>query len=282
MRLSTALAVLMLAGLLASPSFAAISVDVAASVGPVGNDVKLSEEAESPNSGTYYDRAVEYMETGSTTTGDPSVNPAAFQPVTETTSPALIATPGFKSWRGQANPTGLFSEEHGNMLYFHYRIKGDGSTTFKLENLQFEVESSDPDNSFGFSGDYTEPEINGYSDHRIGINWGSDRQKGGGDDIRYTSGNASTSVDEIVSIGVGVFKEPSGSGSNQDMIDNTWSSINDEAGSTITGAYGMIVNGIPTSDSSTVTLKQTSIPEPATASLVAIGASLMLWRRRVQ
>jgi len=155
----------------------------------------------SPSWAQYMANALNSLENGLGNVGDRSTDPTAYEIAPPVIEPGEIAVTSFNSWRGQINPPSPFDNEYGNRMHFGLHAYGDGTTQFALEDLTFEMHSTDPGDSLAFSGDFIAYNYNGTS--RYGIDWGSDDAKGGGDDTVYTSGNGTTLVDELVYVGVG-------------------------------------------------------------------------------
>ncbi len=154
----------------------------------------------SPSWAGYVANALYALENDLSSQGDRSTDPTGYERAPAEVPGSEIAVTSFRSWRGEVEPAAPFDNEHGNRMHFGLHAYGDGSTQFTLEDLTFEIASSDPWNSLSFVGDFIGY---GYSSTRYGIDWGPNRVKGGGDDVVYTSGNGTTLVDEIVYVGVG-------------------------------------------------------------------------------
>jgi len=195
---------------------------------------------------------------------------------------------GFPSWMGVAAPnTPAYSGEYGNRLTFGLDVKGNGQP-ISISQLGFEGDSSDPGDvlqwswatgSFDYSTDY------------VGIIYGVG---GAGDIADYTyvtSGLNTQPVDEIISRGTGnslpAYEEADAIAnfgydpysapdiSDQQRIDETASVFGLTSDFSVTGVYTM---GNDISGSATV--NETGVPEPASFSLVGIGALSLLRRRR--
>lgn len=261
---------------IAQMGFATITINVTAS--------------SAPNTGTvvwngYVSNALYGLENGLTVVGDRSTNPSGYEAAPGVVGPWEIAVTSFKSWEGTINPSGAFANEHGNRMHFGLHAVGDGVTQFCLEDLTFDMHSSDSgvdelgpwSNTLGFTGDFI-----GYSygANRYGISWGADRVKGGGDDVVYSSGNGKTLVDEIVYVGVGNAWWPGGDdptpanpvGGAQAAMDAYLATTQNLQPIDVTCSYSIL--GYTGSDMVTV------IPEPATMSLLVLGAIAALRRRK--
>jgi len=193
MTLSRAIALLMVCLAGASLATADITIEVIPSSAPNAYG--------SPSWSAYMANALYSLENGLGNLGDRNTDPTAYEIAPAQILPGEIAVTSFKSWRGQVAPPAPFLNELGNRLHFGLHAYGDGQAQFRLEDLTFELHSSDPWDSLAYTGDFIGYGYTGTS--RIGIDWGPDRVKGGGDDIVYTSGNGMTLVDEIVYVGIG-------------------------------------------------------------------------------
>lgn len=154
----------------------------------------------SPSWAGYVTNALYALENGISTVGDRNTDPTAY-----TVAPAVVLggelmVTSFNSWRGVAFPGAPFANEYGNRMHFGLHLVGDGSTQFRINDLTFNLYSSDSTNTLGFAGNFVGY---AYNNRCFGVNWGTDRVKGGGDDTYYYSGNSNTFVDEIVYVGVG-------------------------------------------------------------------------------
>jgi len=186
-----------------------ITVDVHASSAP--------NAFGSPSWSGYSANALYALENDLAMNVDRSVDPTGYERAPAQIPAGDIAVTSFKSWRGVLSPAAPFHDEYGNRLHFGMHAYGDGSTQFTLEDLTFELHSSDPGDSLVFVGDFIGFGYTGTT--RYGIDWGPNRVKGGGDDTVYTSGNGTTLVDEIVYVGVGNAWWPSGGDPQTDMDD---------------------------------------------------------------
>ena len=218
-----------------------------------------------PSFAGYNSNALNSLENSLGNIGDRSSDPTAYEAYSngQTISVLEMIVSNFNSWRGEADPTAPFDQENGNRLHFGLHIFGDGITQFRLEDLLFEI-SSDDGNSLGFSGDFVGLD---YNQFRVGIDWGADRAKGGGDDTMITDGSATQFVDELVYVGVGnAFDASTATGAtNQDKIFSVVQGNN----------YPIIVTGKYTLNDATGNLLAMNsafvvvLPEPS--SLFALG-----------
>lgn len=242
----------------------------------------------SPSWGTYAGNALHALENGlSSYGGSRDTSPTAYERLGNTFTPGDAMVTSFKSWRGEANPTAPFANELGNRLHFGLHILGNG-TRFTLQDLTFDISSSDVANSSGFggqgslgyAGDFLGLDLNCTT--RYGIDWGGDG-KGGGNDVKVCgAGTGDDLIDELVYVGVGNALWPTVPGdgaTEQEALDNVAALFYDEPIASVTGTYRLTVDGQEYSGSDTVRLVQ--VPEPATLAiaipgLVAVGA----WTRR--
>ncbi len=232
----------------------------------------------SPSWSGYVANALNSLGNGLGNIGDRSVNPTAYEVAGTTIRPGDITVSSFKSWRGQADPTGAFANEYGNRVHFGLHIIGDGETQFRLNDLTFDVDSSDATNTLGFNGNFVGAN---YSGTRYGINWGDDRAKGGGDDIVYNSGNGTTLVDELVYVGVGNAWWGGYGVTNpgQADLDDVAAWVASQGSVLFSATYTMYASDGTTvlgSGSASVTV----IPAPGAVVLGWIGLGLMGWIKR--
>ena len=220
-----------------SISFSDIMIDVHASSAPNAYG--------SPSWSGYMSNALYALENGLSVYGDRLTDPTAYERAPGTVGPGEIAVTSFNSWRGKVNPLTPFNNEHGNRMHFGLHVVGDGLEQFMLNDLTFEIHSSDPGDSLVFVGDFIGYNYNGTS--RYGIDWGADRAKGGGDDIVYNSGNGTTLVDELVYVGVGNAWWPGGAdpdpsnpiGGPQAAMDDYFAWVGSEAPILVTTTYSI-------------------------------------------
>ena len=198
----------------------------------------------------YTVNAMNSIENGLGNVGDRSVDPEAYIlfDAGENISIKNAIVSDFSSWLGEADSPAPFDVEGGNRMHFGLHIVGDGTMQFRMADIEYEL-ISDDGNTLGFAGDLSG---GNYSALRVGIDYGADMAKGGGDDTIITSGAATQLIDEFVYIGVGnAFDASGGSGSNQEKIDF---------------AIADNFNSFPINLSATYTLNDTSGSQLATAS----------------
>ena len=235
---------------------------------------------------TYAANAVNSLENNLGTVGNPSTDPTAYAPKT-TVSPNVyrgsateMIFSGFASWDAQANPTGNFATQTGNRIYFGVRILGEG-TKFALHNLEFDADSNDASNFF----DPLFRNFNGstYNPRRIGIDYGADNAKGGGDDIIYmNSESGSLTIDELIYVGEDVaLSSGSSQPTDQGNLDNAVGVINNLGIFSILGTYNLY-DPSDTTHSGTPIATGTAellIPEPSSVALLAAGLLVISNRR---
>lgn len=221
----------------------------------------------SPSWSDYATAAVFSLENGAGNIGDRNTDPTAYEQFSDgmlISSNEMIVS-NFASWRGQANPPAPFNLERGNRLHFGLHILGDGTMQFNMDQVEYEI-TSDDGNSLGFSGDLSG---DNYSTVRVGIDWGADRMKGGGDDTTITSGPGTQLVDEFIYVGVGNAWDASTQPgpSDQDKLDQVRQSLFPDYPITVTGIYRLNDGGGNTlATGSTFVVV---VPEPGAAVLLA-------------
>ncbi|MEL6104446.1 MAG: hypothetical protein AAFU85_00355 [Planctomycetota bacterium] len=272
MRLSLIVVSLVSFAALTSATKADVVMDVYASPAP--------NFSGSPSWSGYLANALNSLENDLGNIGDRNLDPTAYEILPDGSGIGAeeIIVSSFNSWRGVANPSSPFDGELGNRIHFGVHIVGDGSMRFRLEDLAFEMSSSDTDNLLGFSGNFAG---SSYSGTRIGIDYGADMMKGGGDDTIINSGAATQFVDELVYVGVGnAFDASPFTGSDQDRINQVLAQIQSETKFDFTGAYSLsdsTGSSILAAASTTITV----IPEPtAFFALMVVSCAVGSRRRR--
>ncbi len=233
----------------------------------------------SPSWTDYAAAAVFSLENGAGSVGDRNTDPTAYEPFADGMfiSANEMIVSNFASWRGQANPPAPFDQERGNRLHFGLHILGDGTMQFSMSQVEYEI-ASDDGNSLGFAGDLSS---SSYSIVRVGIDWGGDRMKGGGDDMVITSGPGTQLVDEFVYVGVGNAWDASNEAgpSDQEKLDQVRQSLFPDYPITVTGTYRLNDGGGNTlATGSTFVVV---VPEPGTfAFALGFAGSILAVRRR--
>ncbi|MCA9166718.1 MAG: PEP-CTERM sorting domain-containing protein [Planctomycetales bacterium] len=216
--------------------------------------------------------------------GSRAVTPAAYERVAGPVALEDMVYTTFNSWRGEAAPTSygpVFDGEFGNRIHFGLHIVADTDMPFMLSDIEWSLDSNDVTNYFDQSGSFASAT---YSATRVGIDYGLDGVKGGGDDIILNAGQSgSTPVNELIYIGVGdgFFASEPGAPSFQDEIDMTLSDIYLGCGHPqgcefdLVGTYSLPDGaGGRVSTSGTVTIS--IVPEPSTALMTICGGLLSL------
>jgi hypothetical protein len=222
-----------------------ISFEVVAAFAPNGRAPYTS-----PSWSQYVPNAIGALELGVPEVGDRLTDPAAYEAVVESITPLEMFYTDFKSWRGLADPNPAFTQlgspflaETGNRVHFGVHITSDGTADFSLMDLSWALDSNDGTNWFDQSGDFSQAL---YSPTRVGINYGADNAKGGGDDLIYDGGElGSLSVHELMYVGVGEgFAALTGDGvNNQDSIADNVRDLLESAGDTVfdlAGVYTLV------------------------------------------
>lgn len=264
-RVTTAIGLLALLGTAAS---ADIAIDVVPSSAPNAYG--------SASWAGYITNTLTGLENGLTQVGDRQTDPAGYSAITNGIyEPGDTMVTSFKSWRGFADPGtqwgSQFANELGNRMHFGLHAMGDGAVRFALADVTFDITSSD--GVLNYAGDFVGLD---YSSNRFGVDWGPDRQRGGGDDVVYNSGNGTTLVDEIVYVGVGnaYWPQASGGQTDQEAIDEVVAWIIDHNVSMV-GSYSIAGTDGGTYDGSV------GLALPTPGGLVLLGlAGLGLTRRR--
>lgn len=228
----------------------------------------------SPSWSGYLSNALNSLENNLGNIGSRLTDPTAYEIAGVSINPGDIMVTSFKSWMGVPSPSAPFANEYGNRFHCGLHAYGDGTSLFRLEDLTFEMHSSDSGDTLVFTGNFIGYN---YGATRFGVNWGPDRVKGGGDDIYYNSGNGTTLVDEIVYVGIGNAWWPGGSdpdpsnpvGGPQAAIDNAVAYLGASQPLTVSCRYDILGS----SNSEVVSV----LPEPTTMLLLT---PLALLRRR--
>ncbi len=241
----------------------------------------------SPSFAAWQANAVQGITSGFTTVGNPATDPTAFQAVTSATVWDVIPTGDFTSWKGQANPTGAFANELGNLLYSPVHIVDSGGT-FSLSQVVFTGVSSDlPGNPAGsFLGNVTDLSNFDYSTGRVGVIDNADGTK-----TYITSGSPDQLVNELIYRGVGSFDQilnVAGTGkTGQQLIDQQAALFASFSPLSFSATY-TIYDSATDRDPGSVLFAQSailplSVPEPSSLALLGAGVAGVLaagWRRR--
>jgi hypothetical protein len=226
--------------------------------------VSSGPSEESPNFETFGDNMIDMIEAGNSTAGT-SGSVGYVNSITEATAPDTMETPGFNSWRGNADPSGSFADEHGNELFWGIHIQTADSTHIRATDLQFEFSTQNTTKDWwNFSGSITD----GYTDFFNGLI----RDDDGNITNRFEAGHNDTFVDDIVGVVNSTSLQP-GSGTGQSAVNDVWTDINDEAPFEITGEY---TAKLPTgtrlnTGSKTISVKSTPVPTPSSIAMGAAG-----------
>ena len=107
----------------------------------------------------------------------------------------MIVT-SFPVWRAEENPAAPFESELGNRMHFGLHVLGNGEQ-FSLSELHYDMNSSDPGNTFDFDGAFDGSDV--YSATR----WGIIYNPNGPPTVLNAGQSASTLVDELIYVGIG-------------------------------------------------------------------------------
>ena len=258
-----------LAAVSVTPARADFTMKLGFAVGPDG-------ASGSPSYVPWQLNAVQGITNGFSPVGSFATDPTAFQPVTAVSVRDIIPTGDFTSWLGQANPTGAFANELGNLLYCAVDISGNG-TKFSLSQVVFTGVSSDmPGNPAGsLLGNVTDLSNFNYSIGRVGVIDNPDGSK-----TYITSGSPDQMVDELIYRGVGSFHQiltVAGSGmTGQQLLDQEEAVLSSYGPLTFSATYSIYQNGTDRDPNSilfsgTDSIVVSSVPEPTSVALLAVG-----------
>jgi hypothetical protein len=263
-----------------TPARAGFAMQQGFSIGPNG-------ASGSPSFGAWQTNAIEGITNGFTTVGNPATDPTAFSTVTATNVRDIIPTGDFTSWNGQANPTGAFANELGNILYSPVHIFGNG-TLFSLSQVLFTGDSSDnPTNpAASLLGNVTDLSNFNYSAGRVGVVYHA-----GGPDTYITSGSSNQLVNELIYRGVGSFDQilmQAGTGeTGQQLLDAEEAHLSSFGTLTFSATYAIYKDSTSRDPASllfsqTDTLLVGTVPEPSSIVLLGLGVlgALTVARRR--
>jgi hypothetical protein len=104
-----------------------IVVDIVASIGP---------SPTSPNLGLYESNAETALQ-NSQTTGGTINTPAYYSQVGSPINPLGFITTTYNSWLGNNSPTGAYSAETGNAVYYGLTAVATGGATFDMNDISF-------------------------------------------------------------------------------------------------------------------------------------------------
>jgi len=260
-------------------SNAAINIEVIPSLAPFGPT--------SPSWNGYVTNALAGIDAGGAAqgAGTRDSNPARYENVNGVllAPEELVFTPNFNSWRGTAANNPVFTGnaavagELGNRIHFGTKITATGGMSFALNDVSWELDSSDLGDYFDLAGTFAGAS---YSPTRIGTNYGGDGAKGGGDDTVYTSGAGTNVVHELLYVGVGTGFDSDNTGALTDQED-----INSTLAAVYSGCNGcdVILKGSYSVGGETgVTSVTIFVPEPSSLLLASLGmfACLGMIRRK--
>ena len=151
--------------------------------------------------------------------GDRNLDPTAYEPTGGSALPHELIVTNFNSWRGKAAPSpfpsSAVSGEFGNRIHFGTKISSTSDMPFSLQDISWELDSTDSDDFFDDRGDFSTAN---YSPTRIGTNFGPDNALGGGDDIVYDDGeDGGLPIHHFSYVGVGTAFDGSSDGTITDQ-----------------------------------------------------------------
>lgn len=215
-------------------------------------------------SSTFLNNAINGIRNNLPSAGNPS-NPAFWKPLVgnQVTPGQIVLTYDVTSWNGLVNPSGSFSGEYGNMLYFGYDIISATPFSFNEITFHFESDGFDNENTFEQAGAT-------YRLQAKGINWGPDNIEGTADDEILGPGDENLFANRITGIGLSYAR--STEATTQAEMQESISSFIRDGIDPITVTYSII--GF--SGSATLTV----VPEPSTWSISGIFVIATWWLRR--
>jgi hypothetical protein len=270
------LATLGLVGPATGPAHAGFTIQQAFSIGPNG-------ASGSPSFPAYQLNAIAGITNGFTDVGQIATDPTAFQTISSFNVRDVVPTGDFNSWRGNANPTGAFAGELGNLLYAPVHIFGNG-TQFSLSQVVFTGVSSDRPNDPAGSllGNVTDLSTFTYSAGRVGVIY-----NGNAPPTLITSGSPDQKVDELIYRGVGSFHQiltAAGTGmTGQQVLDQEIALLSSNLPLSFTGTYSIYKDGTsrdPGSLLASHSLTISSVPEPSGLALLGVGGLVALGAAR--
>ncbi|HQR08599.1 MAG TPA: hypothetical protein PLN21_17370 [Gemmatales bacterium] len=238
----------------------------------------------SPSFTPWENNAISALMSGSSSAGSASL-PSYYNQIPNGANVPLWIVTDFPSWNAMANPGTVFgpayAAEFGNRLYFNLHINGNGFS-FNLTQLSFQATSTDAGNFLGYSipaGSFN------YSTSYVGLQYGPDGMKGGGDDVLITGGPNTQFVNELFARGTGnapaVLSTDPGA-TDQDKIDNARLLIPSDF--IFNGQYSLGVDDLGTFNGSAFVV--VAVPEPATVAMTSLGGAALVfacvtqWKKR--
>lgn len=220
------------------------------------------------------------LRTGSTALGDPLTNPGAFYTVDELKEENItevIVTP-FLSWGGTAFPAAPFDGERGQRMYFPTVVESEtGLNDIRISNLgNLNIYYLDTDESPAEQEIWPTPygpgSLTYYALDRIGVK---------ADGTVIDSGVGDQLVNKIVFRGLGMAWAPTGSGTEQELLDAMIADLGDSLHHMRATACYYSDPDPETEERETLACGEAWIPEPGSGLLfLAALALLPCFRRR--
>ncbi len=260
-----ALPLALLLAVTATPARAGFTFQQGFAIGPNG-------ASGSPSYNAWQANAIQGITNGFTAVGNPATDPTAFNPVTTVSVRDVIPTGDFNSWDGQANPTGAFAKELGNIIFNPVHIIGTNGTMFSLSQIVFTAVSSDlPGNPAGsLLGAVIPLSVYSYSPYREGVIYNAS-----GPPTLVTSGSSDQLVNELIYRGAATYDQilnVAGTGeTGQQLLDQQAAQFASFSPLTYNANYSIYDNSTGALLASNTEILTLSVPEPSSLALLGLG-----------